>query len=196
MSASEGLRGHQAVVSWRGADLLTLAPLWPPTGLLRAVIVGINPAPVSVERGHYYQGSMGRHAMAVLRRAGVLAWDSDEEFEDDAAVSQGIGFTDLVPRPTARASQIPAGERAAGVEVLRAELSDRRPGLILAVFKPPVVALFGRGHGASGLQTARFEGIPVVKLPVTNTRREVAAAATDEVARVWQKLYPNDGSVR
>lgn len=196
MSASGGLHGHQAIASWRGKDVVTLAPLRPPAGPLRSVIVGINPAPVSVERGHYYQGAMGRHAMAVLRRAGVLASDSGEEFDDDAAVAQGIGFTDLVPRPTARASQIPAGERAAGVEALRAELSHRRPGLILAVFKPPVVALLGPGHGAPGRQREEFARIPVVKLPVTNTCRDLAAAATSELARIWRELYPNHGGVR
>lgn len=196
MSASEGLRGHQSLISWSAEDQLTLASLWPPTGPLRAVIVWINPAPVSVKRDHYYQGSMGRHAIAVLRRAGVLASHSDKEFDDAAAVAQGIGFTDLVPRPTTRASQIPAGERTAAVEVLGAELPPRRPGLILAVFKPPVVALLGPGHGAPGRQREDFDGIPVVKLPVTNTRREVAAAATSELARIWRELYPNDRGVR
>lgn len=149
MTIHQDLIGHQAVRSWQGVDVLTLAPLWP-SGRPYAVIVGINPAPRSVEAGHYYQGAMGRYAMKVLREVGVLATDPAYEFDDDAALAQGIAFTDLVPRPTRKANEVRAAERAEGVERLREEIRQHRPRMILAVFKPPVVALLDKAHGKPG----------------------------------------------
>ncbi len=53
-----------------GEQVTTLADLLRPG--LRAVCVGINPSPVSVEAGHYYQGRLGQVFFARLREAGVL----------------------------------------------------------------------------------------------------------------------------
>jgi hypothetical protein len=66
---------------------------------LRAVCVGINPAPVSVAAGHYYQGRAGQRLFSRLRDAGVIPVGGGG-YEDDAAFAAGVGFTDIVKRPT------------------------------------------------------------------------------------------------
>jgi hypothetical protein len=50
--------GHRVAEEWMGASVLTLGDLLRPG--LYAVVVGINPSPVSVAAGHYYQGQIGQ----------------------------------------------------------------------------------------------------------------------------------------
>ena len=60
--------GHRVIEEWMGEEVVTLA------GLLRhglqAVVVGINPSPVSVAAGHYNHGKSGQRFFAYLTRAG------------------------------------------------------------------------------------------------------------------------------
>lgn len=169
---------------------MTLASLWAQP--LRAVVVGINPAPPSVTAGHYYQGRMGRYALTRLVDVGVLPRPAPGQDLDDAAAAAGIGFTDLVRRPTRSAKDLSGQELREGAERLRQEIRDRRPGLILAVFAPPVKALLGAGSGAPGLQGARFEGVRVVKLPARYTSREIAAREWENLRRLWREMFPSD----
>jgi TDG/mug DNA glycosylase family protein len=62
--------GHRVTEDWMGTPVETLEDLLRPG--LRAVCVGINPAPDSVRAGHYYQGKLGQQFYGRLRRAGVL----------------------------------------------------------------------------------------------------------------------------
>lgn len=64
------LRGHQVRMDWLGSTVTTLADLLRPG--LKAVTVGINPAPVSVAAGHYYQGSAGQTFYRRLTVVGLL----------------------------------------------------------------------------------------------------------------------------
>lgn len=87
------MAGHVVIEEWRGKRVKTLEDLLRPR--LRAVCVGINPAPPSVEAGHYYQGRAGQQFFGRLRSVGAIPAVS-EGFEDDAAFASGIGFTDIV----------------------------------------------------------------------------------------------------
>ena len=97
------MASHRVEEDWIGERVTTLEDLLRPG--LRAVCVGINPSPRSVELGHYYQGRLGRKFFARLRTAGVLS-EATVGCEDDAAFASGIGFTDIVKRPTARAKEL------------------------------------------------------------------------------------------
>lgn len=76
-----------------------------PCGARRA-----QPAPVSVAAGHHYQGRLGQRIYGRPERQGCSGAD-DGGWQDDAAVASGVGFTDLVKRPTARASDCTARGR-------------------------------------------------------------------------------------
>src|ERR1044072_4023160 len=84
--------GQRVQEMWRGEEVETLADLLRPN--LKAVCVGINPSPVSVAAGHYYQGRLGQLFFQRLRRVGLLK--ESEDFEDDAAFAADVGFTDIV----------------------------------------------------------------------------------------------------
>lgn len=133
--------GHQVEVTLGGQSLVTLADLWPDP--CRAVIVGVNPAPKSVDAGHYYQGSNGRTAITRLRAAGLLP-PAHGGSADDEAFASGIGFTDLVKRPTRSANDLTPAEMAAGRAELRDKLAAHAVPLVVCVFKPAVAALLGR----------------------------------------------------
>lgn len=78
--------GHRMTITWMAAEIETLEDLPPqPGGIL---VVGINPALVSVQAGHYYQGTLGRRLWARLTRLGLLEQSSPGS-EDDAFVARG-----------------------------------------------------------------------------------------------------------
>jgi double-stranded uracil-DNA glycosylase len=103
---------------------------------LRAIIVGINPSPVSVLAGHYYQGRLGKLLWRRLVTHGILQ-PLPLGKEDDAAFAQGFGFADLIRRPTATSAELKQAEIAAAVPDLRERLRPYRQDdpLILYVFK-------------------------------------------------------------
>jgi TDG/mug DNA glycosylase family protein len=111
-----------------------------PGGVL---LVGINPAPVSVAAGHYYQGRIGRRLWRRLERLGLLKDPVVPGAEDEAFAREGHGLTDLVKRPTRASVELSDEELSAGVEELRAKIRDWQPGLVLFAFKAPARRLLG-----------------------------------------------------
>jgi double-stranded uracil-DNA glycosylase len=67
---SNDLVGFQAIVRWRAVEVLTLADVPPAEGGI--VLIGINPAPVSVAAGHYYQGTLGKRLWSRLEAIELL----------------------------------------------------------------------------------------------------------------------------
>jgi len=114
-----------------GTGVKTLRELVKPG--LRAVVVGINPSPVSVKAGHYYQGNHGRRLWRRLEGAGIVR-ELTPGREDDTAFAQGIGFADLVRRPTSGSSGLSTQEKARAVPDLGARLEPARGAVILAVY--------------------------------------------------------------
>ena len=88
---------HTVTADWMGESVETLEDLLRED--LRAVCVGINPSVVSVSRGHYYQGTLGKLFYRRLRSIGLLP-EGFDGCEDDALFERGVGFTDIVKRPT------------------------------------------------------------------------------------------------
>ena len=162
--ASE-LIGFQGVEEWMGTEYLTLRDVLPDSP--RAVIVGLNPSPVSVESGHYYQGRVGQRQLRRLASVGLFALlDGARTFEDAAAAS-GVGFTDIVKRPTVGEKDLVAGELEHGRGLLTQKLEALGVPLVVCVFRHPVEALLGRGvAGGPGLQLARTDwGARVFRMP-------------------------------
>lgn len=175
---------HQVVEEWRGKPIETLEDLLRPG--LRAVCVGINPAPVSVAAGHYYQGKLGQAFFARLRRAGLLP--STSGWEDDVAFAAGIGFTDIVKRPTTSAAQITRDELAYGKPILISKLAAVRPEIVLFTFKKTATVIFGAIDGF-GFVGETLAGGEVFVMPGPYER-------ADRVDRALQELKDIAGRVR
>ncbi len=130
-----------------------------PGGLL---LIGINPAPASVQAGHYYQGRIGKRLWRRLTRLGLLT-NPIPGAEDDAFVRDGHGLTDIVKRPTRSAAELSREELRRGVEELRRKVLAWRPGLILFAFKEAARAAAGTARVSPG-QGPPFEGVPTFLL--------------------------------
>lgn len=144
-AATHNAEGHRVKLEWRGATVTTLADLLRPG--LRAVTIGINPAPVSVAAGHYYQGRAGKTFYRRLDMVGLLP--KGPGFEDDRAFAAGVGFTDVVKRPTRSAAEVTREELAYGRQLLEARLTSVDAPLLIFVFKQAATTLLGgfNGHG-------------------------------------------------
>jgi len=167
---------HRTAASWRGEQVQTLEDLL--RRGLRAVCVGINPSPVSVSAGHYYQGRLGKLFFKRLREAGI-ATGSIPGTEDDVCFAAGIGFTDIVKRPSVRASDLTAEDFRAGQFGLVEKLDQYRPSLLIFTFKKTATVLCGdfSGHGfVDGVEVA---GIPAFVMPGPYERRDRVKVALE-----------------
>jgi TDG/mug DNA glycosylase family protein len=92
---------------------------------LDIVFVGLNPSEPSVKAGHYFANPRNRF-WAALNRSGLV--DREITLERDAELLRhGIGFTDVVKRPTRQASGLRAADYRRWAPVLREKLLRYRP---------------------------------------------------------------------
>lgn len=102
---------------------------------LRLVFVGINPSLYAVRQGHYFarRGNRFWPAFSASRLSAPVRAALGRETlgpEDDARLLDfGIGFTDVVKRPTASVADLPASAFADEVPGLLARLERARPSV-------------------------------------------------------------------
>jgi double-stranded uracil-DNA glycosylase len=173
--------GHRITVEVNGEPIDTLADLLGP-GLL-AVVVGINPAPPSVKAGHYWQGRTGLTLWRRLRAVGLLPPQHDG-FEDDAALKAGVGFTDVVKRPTRRADEVKESELAAGRAELERKLVELEVPLVIFAFKKAATTLLGDFVG-NGFIEGRALGPSRVFVMPGPYEATVPAERTLAALRAW-----------
>jgi TDG/mug DNA glycosylase family protein len=100
---------------------------------LDLVFIGINPSLYSVAQGHYFARKTNRFWPAFSRSVlseparRALGVDHLEPSHDATLLSHGIGFTDVVKRPTARADELSPGEFENGVRDLVTKLETFQP---------------------------------------------------------------------
>ncbi|HWG78988.1 MAG TPA: mismatch-specific DNA-glycosylase [Stellaceae bacterium] len=114
-----------------GAALNTLPDLL--ADELDVVFIGINPSLYSAARGHYFARPSNRFWPCFSRsmlsgraREGLGIAQLTPE-HDHVLLRYGFGFTDLVKRPTVRASDLTVDEFESGVASVRAMIERRRP---------------------------------------------------------------------
>lgn len=161
-----------------GSAVETLEDLLAPN--LRALTIGINPAPASVAVGHYYQGRLGQQFYRRLGEAGAVSL-SRGGWQDDQALELGIGFTDLVKRPTPRATDVSHEELAYGRQLLPEKLALTRPGLLIFTFKKSAQEVFGPFEGSGLVEGLELEGVPSFVMPGPYTSREIVLEVLREL---------------
>jgi TDG/mug DNA glycosylase family protein len=112
----------------------TLADLLRPN--LDLVFVGINPGLYSVERGRYFARptnrfwpAFSRSRLSAAARRGLGRSVLGPE-DDDALLRFGIGFTDVVKRPSRNAAELSEIDFQLWAPRLLARLRRYRPGLV------------------------------------------------------------------
>ncbi|MCH7800134.1 MAG: mismatch-specific DNA-glycosylase [Chloroflexi bacterium] len=95
---------------------------------LALVFVGLNPGLTSARDGHYFASPRNRFWRAA-NSAGIF--DPPLEAETDhMALEQGIGFTDVVKRPSAGASDLRAADFREWAPVLKVKLEEYAPRVV------------------------------------------------------------------
>ncbi|HUG16433.1 MAG TPA: mismatch-specific DNA-glycosylase [Thermomicrobiales bacterium] len=95
---------------------------------LKLVFCGYNPSILSGKTGHNY-AHPGNRFWRAIAAAGI----TERVYlpgESAALLELGIGFTNLVARPTRRADELSRTEILAGSEVLIRKLQQHRPGAV------------------------------------------------------------------
>ncbi|MDE2843657.1 MAG: mismatch-specific DNA-glycosylase [Chloroflexota bacterium] len=92
---------------------------------LDIVFVGLNPSSYSVRVGHYFANPRNRFWPA-LNRSGLVGEELGPE-RDGELGNYGIGFTDVVKRPTPQASGLRAADYRQWAPALKQKLEHFRP---------------------------------------------------------------------
>ncbi|HSH79260.1 MAG TPA: G/U mismatch-specific DNA glycosylase [Herpetosiphonaceae bacterium] len=95
---------------------------------LRLLFCGYNPSLRSGASGHHY-AHPGNRFWRVLHAAGITERLYLPE-EDDRLLDMGIGFTNLVARPTRRADELGRDEIRAGAAELQSKLETLLPRVV------------------------------------------------------------------
>lgn len=132
---------HLTTIEVDGRDVTTLADLPPLRD--RLLFVGLNPSPVSVDAGHYFQGRLGRTFWRRLTIAGIVPAGTDVETADDALIAAGHGITDLLKIPTPR-DEASDATLTAGVGPLWQKVALWRPAAVVFVYKRAAAIAAGR----------------------------------------------------
>jgi TDG/mug DNA glycosylase family protein len=97
---------------------------------VRLVIVGINPSILSAETGFHF-AHPGNRFYPALRAAGILPADALTPADAaPALVERGVGITNLVARPTARADELSADEVRGGRARVESFVAEHRPRVV------------------------------------------------------------------
>ncbi len=95
---------------------------------LDIVFVGINPSIPSAQQGHYYANPRNRFWRA-FNLAG-LAPEPLGPATDHRVLEFGIGFTDIVKRPSAGVADLTAQDFRQGAAVLQQKLAKHQPRVV------------------------------------------------------------------
>jgi TDG/mug DNA glycosylase family protein len=95
---------------------------------LRLLVCGLNPSPYSAETGVPF-GRPGNRFWPAALAAGLVEKDRDPF----AALACGIGFTDLVKRPTPTAGELARDDYRRGLQRVRALAREWRPRAVCFV---------------------------------------------------------------
>ncbi len=136
---------------------------------LRLLFVGINPGLWTAAVQTHFAHPVNRFYPALLR-SGILAEPVSPsagmtDLDRDRFRSRGLGITNLVPRATARASELTAAELREGGQRLRALVRVRRPRVVAVAGITAYRQAFGRPRALLGRQDEPFEGAELWVVP-------------------------------
>ena len=95
---------------------------------LDIILIGLNPSPISVKAGYYYANPRNRfwpalNGSRVIKGTVVPGVEAVEQL----FAEQGLGFTDIVKRPTPMGNELRAVDFRQGAADLRQKLLEYQP---------------------------------------------------------------------
>lgn len=169
--------------------------------LLRLLVVGINPSPWTAAVNAPF-ARPGNRFWPSLAAAGVTDGVVDasrglSESDERMLAEQGIGITNLVARPTARADELSRAELRAGGLRLRERVRALRPRVVAIVGITAYRAAFDAPRARMGLQdVSALDSWPaevslwVVPNPSGLNAHETAGTLAEKWHEVWTASAP------
>src|SRR5262249_2940153 len=130
---------------------------------LRVLFVGINPGLYSGAVGHHF-ARPGNRFWPALELSGFTAARLSP-FQESHLLDRGVGITNIVPRTTARADELPPDEPRRGAERLAAKVRRYRPAFVAVLGITAYRAAFDRPEAKLGLQRETLSGAKLWVLP-------------------------------
>ncbi|CAF3399624.1 unnamed protein product [Rotaria socialis] len=148
---------------------------------LDIVFVGINPSLYAVHKGHHY-GGPGNHFWKLLHMSDLIpnAFTADNDFR---MPQYGIGFTNIVQRPSKAGSDITKDEITAGAELLMQKIKMYRPKIVVFNGRGIYEVYAGNKHFHYGKQPELFLGTDthVFVMPSSSARCSQLPRAEDKL---------------
>lgn len=142
----------------------TVPDLVPDTpGVLKILLVGVNPGLVSGVRGLHF-GNPANRLWPVLHRAGLTPRQLRPE-DTDELLAAGIGISNLVPGATARADELTAAELRDGVPRLTRLVERVRPDKVAVLGISAYRVAWSEPRAVVGRQARTIAGHPLWLLP-------------------------------
>lgn len=125
---------HKINISINGKDVETLSDILPSKPGLEILFIAKTPAPISVETGHYFQGTQGRMFWKKLSNYNILNIPYGE-FEDDHLLENYYGITDIVKVPRSYGNEPSDDEYKQGLKRILDLIKLHNPKVICFVYK-------------------------------------------------------------
>lgn len=186
-----------AISSGRGRqDVLPYPVDADSAGMLRMLIVGINPSPWTAAVNAPF-ARPGNRFWASLAEAGIIEYTVDasrglSRRDEHMLAARGIGITNIVSRPTARADELTKDELVAGSTALVERVGNLRPKAVAILgitafrvaFNAPKATL---GHQGAGVVPGWPDGVHLWVLPNPSglNAHETIASLAEKWAPVW-----------
>lgn len=137
------MTNYRTTENWRGTKCQTLEDILAPG--LACLFVGLNPSNVSVDKGHYLQGTLGRQFWRLLISYNILPEPGDK-FPDEILLENGFGITDLAKSPSPRANSLTREDIEAGRAILRHKIERFQPKIVCSIYKTTLEVLTGKKY--------------------------------------------------
>jgi mismatch-specific thymine-DNA glycosylase len=125
---------HKIIISVNGKEVETLADILPQNEELNILFIAKTPAPVSVNAGHYFQGTQGRMFWNKLANYNILKVPYGE-YEDDYLLENSYGITDIVKVPRSYGNEPSNEEYKEGLNRILDLMKAYKPKVICFVYK-------------------------------------------------------------
>lgn len=137
---------YQTTIQVDGETIKTLADILPSEGKLKILFIAKAPAPISVEKGHYFQGRHGKSLWNKLIDYGILTVKAGT-FEDENLKSHGFGITDIVKEPKPFGHEPTDQEYRVGLDRIKQIIDGHNPKMIFFVYKRVLDNILKIGFG-------------------------------------------------
>ena len=128
------MANHKIIISYNGKEIETLEDILPSKSGLKLLFIGKAPAPISVQKGHYFQGKQGKMFWNKLKEYKILNVPFGK-YEDDFLLENDLGITDIVKIPKEYSDEPKSEEYLRGLNRILKIIEIYKPKVTVFIYK-------------------------------------------------------------